>query len=238
MELSVGQWAADGLLAVFFFLVGLELKREIVIGRLRSVRTAMVPVVAAVGGVVVPAMIYAAVNRGSAGSSGWAIPTATDIAFAVAVLAVVGSRLPVALRLFLLTLAVVDDLIAIAIIAIFYADHVNGVALLGRRFRWRCSASSLTGAPAGLPAHGGPRGNALPLGVVVWALVHASGNPRHDRRSSPGIRGPGAQWETTAGDRRGWRSDSSIVSVRCRRDWRCRCSRSSRPASQSAERGA
>lgn len=176
LELSVGQWAADGLLAVFFFLVGLELKREIVIGRLRSVRTAVVPVVAAVGGVVVPAMIYAAVNRGSAGSSGWAIPTATDIAFAVAVLAVVGSRLPVALRLFLLTLAVVDDLIAIAIIAIFYADHVNGVALLGAAvplalfcfLAHRCAgwfARTWWAAWATL----------LPLGVVVWALVHASG---------------------------------------------------------------
>ncbi|HWK76973.1 Na+/H+ antiporter NhaA, partial [Microbacterium sp.] len=114
LRLSLGAWAADGLLAIFFFLVGLELKREFVSGDLRRFSTAVVPIVAAVGGVAVPAVIYLAVTAGSAeAASGWAIPTATDIAFAVAVLAVIGSHLPSALRIFLLTLAVVDDLIAI-----------------------------------------------------------------------------------------------------------------------------
>src|SRR5690606_13943474 len=107
---------ADGLLAVFFFLVGLELKREFVAGDLRRFSTAIVPVVAALGGVAVPALVYVAVTSGAPGAArGWAIPTATDIAFAVAVLAIIGSHLPSALRIFLLTLAVVDDLVAIAI---------------------------------------------------------------------------------------------------------------------------
>ncbi|MGV2902579.1 Na+/H+ antiporter NhaA, partial [Microbacterium sp. AGC62] len=123
LRLSLGAWAADGLLAIFFFLVGLELKREFVAGDLRKFSTAVVPIVAAVGGVIVPAVIYLAVVAGSAEEShGWAIPTATDIAFAVAVLALIGSHLPSALRIFLLTLAVVDDLIAIGIIALFYTE--------------------------------------------------------------------------------------------------------------------
>ncbi|MDD9206502.1 Na+/H+ antiporter NhaA, partial [Georgenia sp. 10Sc9-8] len=131
LELSLGAWAADGLLAIFFFLVGLELKREFVAGDLREPRRAVVPVAAAVGGVVIPALIYVAVNLGNPETlTGWAIPTATDIAFAVAVLAIVGSHLPSALRIFLLTLAVVDDLIAISIIAIFYTDDLAVSPLL------------------------------------------------------------------------------------------------------------
>ncbi|WOC12173.1 Na+/H+ antiporter NhaA [Gordonia sp. MP11Mi] len=176
LDLTVGQWASDGLLAIFFFLVGLELKREIVAGQLRSTRTAIVPVFAAIGGVVVPASIYLAVNWGREGVHGWAIPTATDIAFAVAVLAVVGRGLPAALRLFLLTLAVVDDLIAIAIIAVVYTEQVKLIPLL------------IAIVPivifAVLAHHGADwfserRWAAwvalLPLGVVAWALVHGSG---------------------------------------------------------------
>src|SRR5690606_18379492 len=110
LELSLGAWAADGLLAIFFFLVGLELKREFVAGDLSQFSKAIIPVAAAVGGVVVPALIYVAINHSNAEAvRGWAIPTATDIAFAVAVLAIIGSHLPSALRIFLLTLAVVDD---------------------------------------------------------------------------------------------------------------------------------
>ncbi len=126
LDLSLGTWAADGLLAVFFFMVGLELKREIVSGSLRRFGTAIVPVTAAFAGVAVPALIYVAiVHTQPSLLAGWAIPTATDIAFAVAVLALVGSHLPGPLRIFLLTLAVVDDLIAIAIIAIFYTSDIS-----------------------------------------------------------------------------------------------------------------
>lgn len=177
LELSLGAWAADGLLAVFFFLVGLELKREIVAGDLRQISKAIVPVAAAVGGVVVPALIYAAINWGNLETiSGWAIPTATDIAFAVAVLAVIGSHLPTPLRIFLLTLAVVDDLMAITIIAFFYTDEINATALL------------LTLIPLALYAFMAQRYRRffgmnpsaawfilLPIGFATWALLHASG---------------------------------------------------------------
>ncbi|WP_104054302.1 MULTISPECIES: Na+/H+ antiporter NhaA [unclassified Arthrobacter] len=177
LQLSLGAWAADGLLAVFFFLVGLELKREFVAGDLRNISKAIVPVAAAVGGVAVPAAIYAAINWGHPESlNGWAIPTATDIAFAVAVLAIIGSHLPSALRIFLLTLAVVDDLLAITIIAVFYTEDleitplllaVAGLALytfLAQKYR-RFFGLKASAAWFIL----------LPIGVVVWALVHASG---------------------------------------------------------------
>jgi len=177
LELSLGAWAADGLLAIFFFLVGLELKREFVAGDLRQISKSIVPVTAAAGGVVVPALIYAAINLTSPETlRGWAIPTATDIAFAVAVLAIIGSHLPSALRIFLLTLAVVDDLIAISIIAFFYTSDLHVMPLLlaliplavygflAHKFRYFFGMK----APAAWVI-------LLPLGVVTWALVHASG---------------------------------------------------------------
>ncbi|WP_431792050.1 Na+/H+ antiporter NhaA [Microbacterium paraoxydans] len=170
LNLSVGAWAADGLLAIFFFVVGLELKEEFVSGKLRDPRSAIVPIVAAIGGVVVPALIFVLINlpRGGEALSGWAIPAATDIAFAIAVIAVVGRFLPPALRTFLLTLAVVDDLLAISIIAIFYSSGIDLVALL------------LSLVPLALFAVAVRRGVRawwilLPLAVTTWALMHASG---------------------------------------------------------------
>ncbi len=133
--LDLEHWAADGVLALFFFVAGLELKREFVVGSLSRLSDAVVPVVAAACGVAVPALIYATVNltHPDGRPGGWAIPSATDIAFALAVLAVVGSALPPQLRAFLLTLAVVDDLIVIAIIAVFYSSslHLGALALAG-----------------------------------------------------------------------------------------------------------
>ena len=130
LNLSLDKWAADGLLAVFFFVAGLELKHELVKGSLSKLSQAAVPVAAALGGMIVPAAIYAAVNLSATDGDpgGWGIPMATDIAFALAVLAVAGRRLPVALRAFLLTLAVVDDLGAITVIAIFYSDKFEPLA--------------------------------------------------------------------------------------------------------------
>lgn len=133
LDLPLGVWAADGLLAVFFFVAGLELKHELVLGSLSKAREAVVPAAAALGGMVVPAAIFAVVNLTAAEGSpkGWGIPMATDIAFALAVLAVVGRRLPVALRAFLLTLAVVDDLGSITVIAVFYTESVSFLWLAG-----------------------------------------------------------------------------------------------------------
>ncbi|MGW3358052.1 Na+/H+ antiporter NhaA [Streptomyces bungoensis] len=169
LHLSVAHWAADGLLAVFFFVAGIELKRELVAGDLRDPRAAVLPVVAALCGMAVPALVYTVTNLSGGGSlQGWAVPTATDIAFALAVLAVIGTSLPSALRAFLLTLAVVDDLIAILIIAVFFTDRIDFPAL--------------GGAAAGLVVfwlllRKGVRGwyVYVPLGVVIWALMYNSG---------------------------------------------------------------
>ncbi|MFV0452924.1 MAG: Na+/H+ antiporter NhaA [Propioniciclava sp.] len=177
LDLSLGAWAADGLLAIFFFLVGLELKHEIIEGDLRDPQRAIVPVVAAVAGVAFPAGLFLLVNANSPTTLvGWAIPTATDIAFAVAVLAIVGTHLPSALRVFLLTLAVVDDLIAILIIAFVYTEEIHGLslalflvpiaafALLVNRFQ-SFFASRQWAAVVIL----------LPIAFVAWALLHSSG---------------------------------------------------------------
>jgi NhaA family Na+:H+ antiporter len=127
--LDVEHWAADGALSLFFFVAGLELKRELLVGSLRRPADAVVPVVAAVCGVAVPALVYISVDLASGGDdlAGWAIPSATDIAFALAVLAVVGSALPTPLRAFLLTLAVVDDLLVIVIIGVRRAPAAAGL---------------------------------------------------------------------------------------------------------------
>jgi len=171
LDLSLSTWAADGLLAVFFFIVGVELKHEIVAGSLRRPREAAVPVLAAVGGMAVPALVYVAVvlvlgDRGAL--HGWAIPTATDIAFALAILAIFGRGLPRALRTFLLTLAVVDDLLAIIVIAVFYSSGVDLLALL---------ASLAAVAVFGLVVRSRrPRWwLLLPIAVIAWGLMHESG---------------------------------------------------------------
>ncbi|MGD9530086.1 MAG: Na+/H+ antiporter NhaA [Pseudonocardia sp.] len=138
LDLTVAQWTADGLLAIFFFVAGLELKREFVAGDLRDPRRAVLPIAAAVGGMVVPALVFVAFAAGSGAGAlaGWAIPTATDIAFALAVLAIIGTHLPAALRTFLLTLAVVDDLLAIAIIALLHTDSLAPCRCCLRCCRW------------------------------------------------------------------------------------------------------
>jgi NhaA family Na+:H+ antiporter len=170
LDLPLGHWASDGLLAIFFFVAGLELKREFVAGDLRDPRRAAVPVAAAVGGVLTPAVLFAAVNAGGGGGAvqGWAIPTATDIAFALAVLAVIGSHLPAALRTFLLTLAVVDDLIAITIIAVFYTRDLSVGPLL-------LALLPLAAFTVLVQRRVRSWWLLLPLALAVWGLVHASG---------------------------------------------------------------
>lgn len=127
---TVLHWINDGLMAIFFLLVGLEIKREVQVGELTVLRAAILPIAAAIGGVVAPASIYLAFNAGQAGASGWATPMATDIAFALGALAVLGTRAPFALKVFLTAVAIVDDLIAVLTIAFFYSSGLNVIALL------------------------------------------------------------------------------------------------------------
>lgn len=169
LQLALSSWASDGLLAVFFFVAGLELKRELVVGALSEVQHAVLPVVAALAGVAAPAALFLLVTAGEPGAArGWAVPTATDIAFALAALAVMGSHLPAALRSFLLTLAVVDDLVAITIIAVFYTadlDLLPLLAALGPLLLFGLLARKRLGRWWLL----------LPLALLTWGLVHASG---------------------------------------------------------------
>lgn len=173
LDLSVGHWISDGLLAVFFFIVAVELKNEFAVGQLNSVGKAVRPAIAALGGVIVPALIYLAITAGSGYSGGWPIPTATDIAFALGVLAVFGKGIPSRLRIFILALAILDDIVAILIIAVFFTADPNllfialaavGVVvfallsrLLGSRFRVLVAVLMVA------------------VALVTWSLTYLSG---------------------------------------------------------------
>jgi len=168
LGLTIKQWINDGLMALFFFLVGLEIKRELMIGELSTFRRALLPIVAAIGGMLVPAAVYAAINGAGAGQKGWGIPMATDIAFSLGVLALLGSRVPVGIKVFLTALAIADDLGAVAVIAIFYtpdfslnamliAVAVLAVAAIIARLGWDSPWLYIL------------------LGPAVWFFVHESG---------------------------------------------------------------
>ena len=167
-DMTVLKFINDVLMVIFFFTVGLEIKREVAYGELSSVKKALLPVIAAFGGVVAPAIIFTIINHGTASASGWGIPTATDIAFAVCILSVLGDKVPVSLKVFLTALAIADDLIAIIVVALFYGGHINIVllaasvavillALLFRKLGERHVATYLL------------------LAVVVWVLFYYSG---------------------------------------------------------------
>lgn len=161
-------WINDLLMAVFFLLVGLEIKREVLVGELRSPRKAALPIAAAIGGMAVPGAIYALVNMGHDSISGWGVPMATDIAFALGVLALVGKRVPISVRIFLTSLAIVDDLGALLVIAVFYTESI-GVSYLGQ-------AAVVLGLMAALNLMGVRRVLVyMILGVIVWYLVLKSG---------------------------------------------------------------
>lgn len=168
LTLDLRHWVNEGLMAFFFLVVGLEIKRELVKGELRDMKSAILPIGAAVGGMLVPALIYLVFNINTGAIQGWGIPIATDIAFAVAVLSLLGSRVPLSLKIFLLTLAIADDIGAIFVIALFYAEIINywylgasfllvlGIFLLRKQLTYRISVVSV-------------------LGIILWATTHLSG---------------------------------------------------------------
>jgi len=177
LTLAIGDWTIsgtmhqlinDGLMAVFFFLVGLEIKREILAGELASVRSAALPMVAAVGGMVVPAFLYSLFGRGGPAAAGWGVPMATDIAFALGVLALLGNRVPTGLKIFLAALAIVDDIGAILVIAIFYAGGVAWGALGGAALILLLSAGANRAGVRNPWAYAA-------IGLGLWAAVLASG---------------------------------------------------------------
>ena len=166
--MTIEKFINDILMVVFFFTVGLEIKREIVCGELSSPKKAVMPVIAAFGGVLVPALIFAFINKGTAAASGWGIPTATDIAFAVGILAVLGDRVPVSLKVFLTALAIADDLIAILVVALFYGGNINFLFL------------GLAGAVVLFLIWMNISGEKRPWfyfipGIIVWVLFYYSG---------------------------------------------------------------
>lgn len=168
LSLDLRHWVNEGFMAFFFLVVGLEIKRELVKGELRDVRSAILPIGAAIGGMLIPALIYLAFNIESGAIQGWGIPIATDIAFAVAVLSLLSKRVPVSLKIFLLTLAIADDIGAIFVIALFYAEIINywylaasfilaiGMYLFRKQLTYRLLLVSL-------------------LGVILWVVTHLSG---------------------------------------------------------------
>jgi NhaA family Na+:H+ antiporter len=165
---SLAHWINDGLMGVFFFVVGLEIKREVLAGELASLRKATLPILAAVGGMLVPAALYATLNVGHAGAHGWGIPMATDIAFALGVLALLGDRVPVGLKVFLTALAIVDDIGAIVVIALFYTEHIAVPSLaIGGVFFLLSIGANLAGVRSAVVF--------FILGMVAWLGFLESG---------------------------------------------------------------
>lgn len=168
LHLTVHEWINDGLMALFFFLVGLEIKREMLTGELASIRRAALPIAGAIGGMIVPAALYALFNGGGAGARGWGIPMATDIAFALGIVALLGPRVPVALRVFLAAVAIVDDIGAVLVIAIFYTSSISRT----------CAVIAAAILAVLLMLNRAGVRNAIPylvLGVALWIAVLLSG---------------------------------------------------------------
>lgn len=167
-HLTLRDWISDAGMVLFFFVVGLEIKRELVLGELRNPRTAALPAIAAIGGMVVPALIYLVFNAGTPAGQGWGIPMATDIAFSVGVITLVGTRVSPGAKLFLLTLAIVDDLGAIVVIALFYTEQLS--------FEWLGVAILAVGVVGNLHrVNVRSLGPYVGLGMVAWFALHESG---------------------------------------------------------------
>jgi len=168
IDLDLRDWVNDGLMAIFFFVVGLEIKRELVEGELREPRRAALPAIAALGGMVVPALLYTAINVGGRGSGGWGIPMATDIAMALGVVSLLGSRVSPSLKLFLLALAIVDDIGAILVIAVFYSDDVSFRALEVALLLVATVAVMRKVGVVAIPAY-------VVVGAALWLALYESG---------------------------------------------------------------
>ncbi len=168
LSMTIHHWINDGLMALFFFVVGLELKRELLVGELSNVKAALLPIIAAIGGMVVPALIYIAFNPSGHTFDGWGVPMATDIAFALGVLALLGKRVPTALLGFLVALAIVDDLGAVLVIAIFYTEQLNINAIIAAfAILLLLMSLNLGGIRKPLPY--------VLLGLVLWLAFLKSG---------------------------------------------------------------
>lgn len=168
IEKSLSHWVNDGLMVIFFFVVGLEIKREMIIGELSSPRKAALPMFAALGGMIIPALLYVFFNHGTVGAPGWGIPMATDIAFALGILTLFSKRAPFALKVFLLALAIVDDLGAVLVIAFFYTEQISREALImAGGFFVLLYILKISGIKSSLPY--------LLIGVVIWAAILKSG---------------------------------------------------------------
>lgn len=161
-------WVNDGLMAIFFFVVGLEIKRELLVGELASPRQAILPILAALGGVLVPALLYTAINMHGPGARGWGIPMATDIAFAVGAMALLGDYVPFGLKVFLTALAIVDDIVAVLVIAVFYRSHLSWEALIAAGFCFLVLlAANRLGVRRPLPY--------VLIGIALWMAMLQSG---------------------------------------------------------------
>jgi NhaA family Na+:H+ antiporter len=192
MAHSLKHWISDGLMVIFFFVVGLEVKRELVVGELRDVRKAILPIAAALGGMVVPAGLYLAFQFGESGQRGWGIPMATDIAFVVGCMAVLGSRVPPGLRILLLSLAIADDIGAILVIAIGYTDTIHWIPLI--------VAGGGLGATYAMTRLGVRSvGLYVAVGVVVWLGFHESGVHSTIAGVLLGLMTPAERWVSEGG---------------------------------------
>ncbi|MCC6317379.1 MAG: Na+/H+ antiporter NhaA [Gemmatimonadaceae bacterium] len=168
MRMSLHHWINDGLMAVFFLVVGLEIKRELLVGELASPRQAALPIAGALGGMIVPALLYTALNAGGPGAHGWGVPMATDIAFALGIMTILGPRVPVGLKVFLTALAIVDDLGAVLVIALFYTSALNGAALAGAGLTFAVLVALNRARVMAIWPY-------LAFGVVLWYFVLQSG---------------------------------------------------------------